>query len=112
MVITFCLSPQLIFRVGVSPDFRFPTVIGIFVMILPGGSIDVDVAFTPSFEGEKKAILEISSNDPETPTVHVYITRVGVLQVSPPVSVADILVFFDASVATGTLVGERAGWFS
>lgn len=103
------LIDEIIFQSGSSPDYEIISVHSLPILVVPMEYIYVEIAFTPSSEGEQTAILEIHSNDPETPEVHVLLTGEGVSQGTPPVSVADILSFYDASVADGTLVGEGPG---
>ncbi|MFC1654519.1 hypothetical protein ACFL2F_01830, partial [Myxococcota bacterium] len=54
-------------------------------------------------------VLAITSNDSNEGTVLVGLSGAGEGGVSPPTSVADILAFFDASVADGTLIGNGPG---
>jgi hypothetical protein len=78
-------------------------------MVTPGTSADINIAFTPGSEGFFTAVLVISSNDVDEGTVLVGLSGAGEGGVTPPTSVADILAFFDASVADGTLVGNGPG---
>ncbi len=50
--------------------------------IPPGDSCIIDVLFKPQSAGQKSASLDITSNDPDTPTVSVSLTGTGV---PPPV---------------------------
>lgn len=68
------------------------------------GTIDIEVTFSPSGEGYAAADLKINGDSVSS------LGGMGVANEPPPsVSVADILAFFDASVADGTLVGNGPG---
>lgn len=79
-------------------------------IVSPGMTTGVEVTFTPSAVGYVSAVLEIESNDMGSPIVSVSLAGMGVADEPPPsATVADILAFFDASVADGTLVGNGPG---
>jgi hypothetical protein len=69
--------------------------------ISPGGIVDIEVVFTPSATGFVAADPLING---------VAVTALGLLGVAneppPPPSIVEILAFFDASVADGSLVGD------
>lgn len=72
--------------------------------ISPGGIVDIQITFTPSAVGYVEADLLLNV------TVVSSLAGVGVsIEPPPSVSIADILAFFDASVADGTLVGNGPG---
>lgn len=77
--------------------------------VAPGTSVDINIAFTPSSEGTFAAVLVITSDDPDEELVEVILSGEGKGGVTLPVSVDDILAFFDASVADGTLIGNSPG---
>jgi hypothetical protein len=77
--------------------------------VAANSSVDINIEFTPSSEGFFMAVLAIISNDVDEGTVFVGLSGVGNGGVTPPVSVAEILAFFDASVADGTLIGNGPG---
>lgn len=75
-----------------------------------GMTTGVEVAFTPSATGDASAVLEIASSDVDNPIVAVWLGGTGVADEPPPsATVADILAFFDTSVAVGTLSGSGSG---
>ena len=78
-------------------------------IVVPTMTTEVEVTFAPSSAGYASAIIEIESNDSSNSTVSVSLGGVGVGYAPPPASVADILAFFDSSVADGTLVGNGPG---
>jgi TolB protein len=78
--------------------------------ISPGQNVDIGVAFAPTSLGDFNAIFRISSTDPINPLVDVSFSGIGVKAPVPPSQqIGDILAFFDASVANGTLLGDGSG---
>jgi len=78
--------------------------------VLPGESVDVAIAFTPTAEGYAAATLEIASDDPVSPLIQVPLGGVGVSVEPPPEEqVAAVLAFMDAAVETGSLAGDGPG---
>jgi hypothetical protein len=71
-----------------------------------GSLVDAEVAFAPSSEGYLAAVLEIESNDPNQPVVAVSLGGVGTAVQPPPMTIEDILAFFDTSLEAGTLQGN------
>ncbi len=65
-----------------SAEFRVNYTTCIGASIPPRGSCIVDLLFKPQSVGQKNASLDITSNDPDTPTVSVSLTGTGV---PPPV---------------------------
>lgn len=100
---------DILFQSGGSSDFDFVSPPSLPIYISSMETIDVGIEFSPSSEGLHSDTLEINSNDPESPIVLVSLNGEGVTQETPPVSVADILAFFDASITDGTLFGEGHG---
>jgi hypothetical protein len=74
-----------------------------------GESADVVITFTPTVIGPATATLTINWFNGEAGTAYVELTGTGVESSGEPVSVQDILDFFDQSVADGTLVGDGPG---
>jgi hypothetical protein len=93
------------FQAGSSSDFAITMMPALPVVIGSSSSEDIEVAFTPSAEGYASAGLGIFSNDPINSLVNVDLGGVGIGTPSP-MSIQDILDFFDASVAAGTLDGR------
>ena len=77
-------------------------------VIAPEDSNNVEITFAPTIEDIFSATLEISSDDSDEPVVQVDLVGAGV-KVAPPVQIADILDFIDASVEDGIIVGEGSG---
>jgi hypothetical protein len=98
-IISVTLSGSADFSITMYPD----------PFVGEGMSTEVEITFTPSATGYVSAILDIESNDMGNPLVSVSLAGMGVGQEEPPVSVADILAFFDESVANGTLYGYGPG---
>jgi hypothetical protein len=72
-------------------------------------SIDVEVTYTPASLGYTSAVLQISSTDLANNPVLVNLGGVGIDGGQTPVTITDILAFFDQSVADGTLYGNGPG---
>jgi len=53
----------------------------------PGGTLDVQIAFTPGALGAKAATLTIASDDPDEPSVDVALTGAGIDTPTPDVAV-------------------------
>ncbi len=95
--LTFTPESSTDFAVTLSPEL--PSIVA------PEGSIDIEISFAPSTEELLSAVLQISSDDPDEPVVPVNLIGVGVvIPVPPSEQIEQILEFFDASVADGTLV--------
>ena len=92
-----------------SPDFAVISSPNPETEIYSGSSVDIEVAFSPSATGYVSSTLEIEWTNGDSGTSDVELSGTGVGQEEPPTSVADILAFFDASVADGTLVGYGPG---
>ncbi|GAF78455.1 unnamed protein product, partial [marine sediment metagenome] len=101
------------FQTGSSSEFSITPAQTFPIYIHPPNGlphfIEVEVTFAPFAIGNVAATLEILSNDPNTEAVIVSLTGTGVAHEEPPVSVADILAFFDESVADNTLIGDGPG---
>jgi hypothetical protein len=83
-----------------------------YIPILNGSPnyIDVEITFAPTAEGLSTENLQIHSNDPDEYLVLVPLAGEGVPEEPPPPeSIADILAFFDESVAGGSLYGNGPG---
>ena len=78
--------------------------------VAPGGTLDVPLAFSPTATGVRSATLTLTSDDLDEGTVQVPLTGRGVVSQPPPSQqIANILAFFDSSVAAGTLQGSGPG---
>ncbi len=91
-----------------SNDFTLTSAPTLPYVIVPVASVDIEVTFTPTVEGISTATLEISSDDPDEPVVQVVLIGAGG-QIPPSAQIEQIIVFFDESVADGTLVGVGPG---
>ena len=100
------------FRAGSSADFTLLTLPAppYFVPPLNGGPhywLDLEIAYTPSAEGDATAVLEVASNDPATPVESVNLSGTGVAATPSPVD--DLLAEFDEWVTEGALAGSGSG---
>ncbi len=94
------------FQAGGSADFSLVSSPPVPFIIVPGETVEVEVAFSPSAAGYVTAILEIESTDSLTPVHEVFFGGVGVATQPNPVTIQTILDFFDDSVEAGTLEGR------
>jgi len=78
-------------------------------VIHPGSSCHFGVVFSPSAEGLATAVVELRWANGETGISTSEISGVGVTTQPPPVSMLEIISFFDISVANGTLMGTGSG---
>lgn len=75
-----------------------------------GLAADVEITYSPLATGEVFAVLQIISDDPDEDLVQVSLGGFGVQTELPPEGqIAEILAFFDASVADGSLFGSGPG---
>jgi hypothetical protein len=82
------------------------------LVIAPNSSIGVDfeITYTPSSGGPASSVVTIVSDDGDESVIEVTFNGVGIVIVIPPSQqIQDILDYFDASVADGTLVGYGPG---
>jgi|GEM_PF-4882321 len=77
--------------------------------IEPGTSIDLEVVFAPSYLGYQDNSLNISSDDPDEPSIAISFGGVGVLSDTPSEQVADVITFIEESVNNGDLIGVGNG---
>jgi hypothetical protein len=94
------------FQPGSSPDFSITSDSPTGSMINSGMSLDVEVTYTPSTLGDAAATIDISWTNGESGVEHVSLSGVGVESQPPPVTIEDVLAFFDESVEVGKLEGR------
>jgi TolB protein len=76
----------------------------------PGAYIDLLVTYTPPDVGLSEAFLNVSSNDPDEPTVLLMLTGNGVPAAIPPEQIfQDLLDFYDENIDDGDLQGIGPG---
>jgi len=94
---------EVVLEVALSGSADVVVASDVPVSIVPEGIVDIEIMFSPSAEGYATANLLINE------TI-VLLGGMGLASEPPPsVTVADILAFFDACVADGTLVGSGPG---
>lgn len=100
----------LAFQAGSSPEFTITTSPTLPLIIAPGATFDVPLAFTPTTAGFVTATLSVRSDDLDESLVNVALSGAGVQAPTPPQQqIAEILAFFDQSVANGSLAGNGPG---
>ncbi len=74
--------------------------------VAPGLTVDIEVTFTPADEGYVTASLIINSDDPDQPSIDVFLGGAGVItEVPPSEQIQEIIAFYNQSIAEGTIVG-------
>lgn len=77
--------------------------------IVPGGTGEIRVYYSPTAAGPSSATLQILSNDEDESLVEVQLSGNCVINDTPSELIADILEFFDSSVDAGTISGNGPG---
>jgi hypothetical protein len=105
LVTVMNLGPQEVsLEAAISGSADFSITSSVPASIGPGSIVDIQVAFAPSAAGYSEADLLING------VASCWLGGMGVAVEPPPSpTVEDILAFFDASVADGTLFGEGPG---
>jgi len=107
----------IVYDVQLTGDEAF-TIDGVFptqdnpLIIAPNTSkgVDFEVTFAPASQGYKSATVTIISNDEDEGIVEVSLYGMGIAAEVPPlVQIQNILAYFDASAADGTLLGYGPG---
>ena len=80
-------------------DFDVASTTCVVPVLAPGASCSADVVFTPSSVGGKTALVTITSDDPDTPSLEVTLTGTGVVE-EPDITVTPTSVDF-GSVTVG-----------
>ena len=93
------------FQAGGSADFSLPNSPPVPFIVVPGDTVEVEVAFSPSAAGYVTAVLQIESTDSLNPVHEVFLGGLGVDTQPEPVTIQAILDFCDASIEAGTLDG-------
>ncbi len=95
-----------------SADFAVTDAPAVPFTVAPSESIvvDIQIAYTPSGEGQVSATLTIASDDADEPSVEVALAGTGVIvEVPPQEQMQQIIDVFDGAVGLGTLVGYGPG---
>ena len=96
--------------IALETDFPITSAPSVAIVVGPGETKDVEITYTPSSLGYNSAVLKITSDDPDEPVVEVMLSAVGITTPSPPSEqIANILSFFDTSIADTTLEGRGPG---
>ena len=101
---------EVIVVYGGGPDWMDFTFTPDAATVDPGAHIDLLVTYTPPDVGLSEAFLNISSNDPDEPTVLLMLTGNGVPATIPPEQIfQDLLDFYDENIDDGDLQGIGPG---
>lgn len=93
---------------GAGTDFSLVNPPSSGTVIQPGSSLVFGVEFSPTTEGLATAIVEIQWTNGESGTSIVELSGTGIATTGP-VTIEDILAFFDAGVEAGTIEGKGCG---
>ena len=97
------------FKTG-SSDYDINSIPYLPVFFGPGGSVKVEITFTPLGTTLSSAVLEIKSSDPDDGIVEVSLTGLGFsAAVTPLEQIEAIIDFVDSSVTEGSLSGKGPG---
>jgi beta propeller repeat protein len=78
--------------------------------VAPGASIDLQLSFAPAAASAVSGVLKFTSDDPASPVISVPLSGRGVVTEVPPGQMfRDLLAYYDACVADGTIVGTSPG---
>ena len=91
-----------------DPDYEITSVEPLPIFLDWNGisSTDVEITFAPTSAGYKTGVLVIQSDDIVNPAILVQLGGEGVEDNPEPISMDDIIAFFDASVEAGTIEGR------
>jgi hypothetical protein len=91
-----------------DPAFSITSVepLPIFLDWNGNSSTDAEITFAPESVGYKTAFLVIQSDDLVNPVVMVPLGGEGIEDTQDPLTLGDIIAFFDDAVNTGTLEGR------
>ena len=91
-------------------DFSITSPLFLPVFFSAGGSIQVEVTFTPSADGIALATLQIGSSDPDDPITDVILAGMGIGGATTPQDqIEDVIDLLDTSVEDGTIIGIGPG---
>ncbi|HML76145.1 MAG TPA: choice-of-anchor D domain-containing protein [Anaerohalosphaeraceae bacterium] len=89
-----------------SAEFAFVAAPVLPVVIAAGASVALEIAYTPTVEGDAEAVLMIVSDDVDNPTVEVELKGKAVDPVQTPLEQMDsILKFYDQGIKDKTIKG-------
>jgi hypothetical protein len=83
------------------------------IEVPPGGTVSVEIDFTPEIVGSVTDTLNIGTEEPTPfnskprPTVAVKLSGTGISETN--ITINEILYFFDSSVTSGSLIGNGGG---
>jgi hypothetical protein len=96
---------SIVFLSPSSGDFVADCPTGEFVLEI-AEYLECQVVYAPSSEGSAQAVLQISSSDWLNPEQFIALDGTGIVTQPSPLTIEDILAFFDAGVEAGTIKGK------
>ncbi len=105
------LSLQTVFFVQDSnPDFSHTPLAQLPLTIEPGNSVDVNVIFAPTAEGQALGVLKVTGDDTDTPFIDIVTTGTGIV---PDIAIEPAAIDFGqlviGSSSTGTVLITNDG---
>ncbi|MEN6308539.1 MAG: choice-of-anchor D domain-containing protein [Anaerohalosphaeraceae bacterium] len=89
-----------------SADFAFTTAPVLPMVIEPAATVELEIAYTPTVEGDAAALLNIVSDDVDNATVAVTLTGKAVNPVQTPLEqINSIVKFYDQGIKDKTIKG-------
>lgn len=93
-----------------APGVSITSVPGLPAVVAPGGFIEVGLTFAPTALGTVSGSLRVATDDPANAVTMVPVSGTGVSAENPPeVQIADLLRFYQSSIAGGSLSGTGPG---
>ncbi|MCI0499923.1 MAG: choice-of-anchor D domain-containing protein [Planctomycetales bacterium] len=91
-------------------QFSFTPLQVLPVTLVPDGSIDIEILYSPTAQGAAQGTLSIFSDDPDGPVVDIALVGEGLAVVlTPEEQIADILDFYAQAAEEGVLRGVGRG---
>jgi probable HAF family extracellular repeat protein len=100
---------SLAFDAASAPAYSLRSPPALPALVGANQTLDLQVDFAPGTAGPFSAALVVQSDDPLQPATRVVLSGNGVAAETPADELADVIAFFDSSVADGTLVGSGPG---
>jgi hypothetical protein len=99
-----------IFAAGGCADFAVTAMSDVPLSIEPNGVAEVEITYTAAVEGTVNAVLQIASDDPDTPVVEIIVSGKAINPIQTPLEqINAILALYDNAVKEKALYGVGPG---